>query len=116
MPSSDLHGAQVVVAGPSPSFLALIDGLLEEPGARAADVEGTHGELRAGLADGLGGDDADRLAELDQLAGGQVACRSTWRRRRACDSQVSTERILSCSMPILSIVVGRDLVDELIRA
>ena len=38
----------------------------------AAGVEGTHGQLRAGLADGLGGDDADRLAGADGLAGGQV--------------------------------------------
>ena len=34
----------------------------------AAGVEGPHGELRAGLADGLGGDDADRLALVDELA------------------------------------------------
>src|SRR5207244_12653246 len=39
----------------------------------AADVEGTHGELRARLADRLGGDDADRFADLDHLAAGQVA-------------------------------------------
>ena len=32
-------------------------------------VEGTHRELRAGLTDRLGGDDADRLAEVDELAG-----------------------------------------------
>ena len=38
-----------------------------------ADVEGTHGELRARLADRLGGDDADRFADLDHLAAGQVA-------------------------------------------
>ena len=48
----------------------------------AAGVEGTHGQLRAGLADGLGGDDADRLAEVDQLARWQGSCRSTWRTRR----------------------------------
>src|SRR6202044_3118735 len=30
-------------------------------------VEGPHGELRAGLADGLRGDDTDGLTELDQL-------------------------------------------------
>ena len=39
----------------------------------AADVEGAHGQLGARLADGLGGDDADRLAHLDQVAAGQVA-------------------------------------------
>ena len=39
----------------------------------AADVEGAHGQLRAGLADRLGGDDADRLAELDELAGREIA-------------------------------------------
>ena len=37
----------------------------------AAGVEGPHGQLRARLADRLGGDDADGLAELDRLAGGQ---------------------------------------------
>src|SRR5690349_13879358 len=31
-------------------------------------VEGTHGQLRAGLTDRLGGDDADRLADVDDLA------------------------------------------------
>ena len=36
-------------------------------------VEGTHRQLRAGLTDRLGGDDADGLADVDQLAGGQRA-------------------------------------------
>jgi hypothetical protein len=39
----------------------------------AADVEGTHGELGAGLADGLRRDDADGLAHLHHLAGAEVA-------------------------------------------
>ena len=39
----------------------------------AADVERTHRELRAGLADRLRGDDADRLADVDHVAAGQVA-------------------------------------------
>ncbi len=38
----------------------------------SADVEGTHGELRAGLADGLRRDDADGFAHLDHLAGAEV--------------------------------------------
>src|SRR5204862_6376689 len=38
-----------------------------------ADVEGTHGELRARLADRFRGDDADRFADLHHLAAGQVA-------------------------------------------
>src|SRR5579862_1444773 len=36
------------------------------------DVEGTHGELRAGFADGLRGDDTNRLAELDQSSRTEV--------------------------------------------
>ncbi len=39
---------------------------------RAADVEGTHGELGAGLADGLRRDDADGFAHLNHLAGAEV--------------------------------------------
>src|SRR5215475_1080329 len=46
---------------------------LGDPRRRAADVEGTHGQLRSRLADGLGGDDAGRLAELDQPPRSQVA-------------------------------------------
>ena len=48
-------------------------GLLLNSRGRSADVERAHGELRAGLADGLRGDDADRFAEFDHAAGGQVA-------------------------------------------
>ena len=40
---------------------------------RAADMEGAHGELGARLADGLGGDDADRLADIDRGAARQIA-------------------------------------------
>ena len=36
-------------------------------------VEGPHRQLGAGLTDRLGGDDADRLADVDELAGGQRA-------------------------------------------
>ena len=42
-------------------------------GRHTTGVEGTHRQLRAGLTDGLRGDDADRLTDVDQLAGGQRA-------------------------------------------
>src|SRR5690606_31691825 len=42
-------------------------------GSRAADVEGTHGELRTGLADGLGRDNADGFALADHGATAQIA-------------------------------------------
>ena len=38
----------------------------------ATGVEGAQRQLRARLADGLGGDDADRLAQLDHAAACQV--------------------------------------------
>ena len=49
-----------------PLFLASSVRLLVDSRCGTTDVEGTHGELRARLADGLRGDDADRFAELDQ--------------------------------------------------
>ena len=39
----------------------------------AAGMEGAQGELGAGLADALGGDDADGGVHVDELAAGQVA-------------------------------------------
>ena len=67
-----LHDAQFVVTD-----LAVVLGLdlrlLENLRRRSADVERAHRELRAGFADGLRGDDADGLAELDQRAGREVA-------------------------------------------
>ena len=40
---------------------------------RAADVERPHRQLRARLTDRLRGDDADRLADVDRRAAGEVA-------------------------------------------
>ena len=40
---------------------------------RAADMEGAHGELGARLADRLGGDHADRLADIDRGSARQIA-------------------------------------------
>src|SRR5262252_297404 len=51
----------------------LVRRLLGDLRRRAADVEGAHRQLRAGLADALGGDDADRLADVDDLPRGKVA-------------------------------------------
>ena len=42
-------------------------------GGHTTGVEGAHRQLRAGLTDRLGGDDADGLADVDQLAGGERA-------------------------------------------
>ena len=40
---------------------------------RATNVESTHGELRARLADGLRGDHADRFADVDDIAAAEIA-------------------------------------------
>src|SRR6185436_8303254 len=57
----------------APGVLRLQGGLLAVVAGGSADVERAHGELRARLADGLGGDDAHGHAHLHQLAGGEVA-------------------------------------------
>ena len=46
--------------------------LLGDARRRAADVEGAHGELRAGLADGLRGDDAGGFAQLHHASGSEI--------------------------------------------
>src|SRR4029077_17250247 len=43
------------------------------PRCGTADVEGTHGELRARLADQLRGDDAARLADVNRAPARQIA-------------------------------------------
>ena len=50
-----------------------LDERLVDDVRRAADVERTHRELRAGLTDRLGGDDADRLADVDRRTAGKIA-------------------------------------------
>ena len=55
-----------------PAFLALISLSSTRVLTDAADVERTHRELRARLADRLGGDDADGHAFFDQRAGREV--------------------------------------------
>ena len=56
----------------APSKFELDERLVREL-RRAADVEGAHRQLRARLADRLGGDDADRLAHVDRRAARQIA-------------------------------------------
>src|SRR5208283_5756401 len=48
-------------------------GLLGAPAGGAADMEGTHRELRARLADRLRGNDSDRLAKVDAVAAAEIA-------------------------------------------
>ena len=67
-----LDHLQVLVLGDA-LVLRVERRLVRDARRRAADVERAHRQLRAGLADRLGGDDADGQAELDQLAGRQVA-------------------------------------------
>ena len=80
----------------------------------AAGVERPHGQLRAGLADGLGGDDADRLADADHVAGGEVAAVAHAGRRRERDSQASGERTSTSSMPAASIALATSSVDHVV--
>src|SRR6185436_1543224 len=47
--------------------------LLGHARGRTTDVERTHRELRARLADGLGGDDADRLADVHAVTAREVS-------------------------------------------
>ena len=61
-------------------------------------VEGTQRQLGTRLTDGLGGDDADGLADVDQLVGGQGPAVALGA-HAALDSQVSTERALTSSTP-----------------
>ena len=78
---------------------------------RATDVERAHRELRARLADRLGGDDADRLADVDLVAAGEVAPVALARTRRARVWQVSTERMTTSSMPASSMLDDERLVE-----
>src|SRR5919109_675880 len=59
-----------------PGFEQLLDAwqaLGDVDAGNTARVEGPHRQLGSGLADRLGGDHADRLPDLDQLAGRKVA-------------------------------------------
>ena len=64
--------ANVVIA--NDAFELWLDNrLLEHTRGDTTDVERAHRQLRARLADGLRGNDADRFAELHARAGGEVA-------------------------------------------
>src|SRR2546422_7518462 len=65
-------GAQVVELHHACALRFVLGGL-DDAAGRAADVERPHRQLRAGLADGLRGDDADGLTQLGQAAGAEVA-------------------------------------------
>ena len=62
---------------------------IKRTGGNTTGVEGTHGELRAGFTDGLGGDDTDGQILLRRYCWWTYRCRSRGRRRRAALSQVS---------------------------
>ncbi len=79
----------------------------------AAGVEGTHGELRARLADGLGGDDADRHADFDRLARRHVltvAASANAARRRAGERRAHEDAAQPKLLDLCRNRVGDDLV------
>ena len=67
-------GREVRAADADEAFGARFDrGLLDLAARRrSTDVERTHRELRARLADRLAGDDSDRLADVDLVAAREV--------------------------------------------
>ena len=84
-----------------PAFLALISLSSTSRLADAADVEGAHGQLRARLADRLGGDDADGHAFLDQVAGGQVhaVAQPADAQRRLAGHRAADEDLVDAQLP-----------------
>ena len=80
---------------------------------RAADVERTHRQLRARLTDRLGGDDADRLADVDRRAARKIAPVALGADARA---RSRTSAPSGCGLPApraLSISFGVALLDQL---
>jgi hypothetical protein len=68
----ELHEAEIVVTN-NTLMLGFDLRLLEHTLGGSTDVERTHRELRAGLADRLRGDDTHSFAELDETAGREIA-------------------------------------------
>src|SRR5208283_5383133 len=66
------HGVDAMQA--HHAFVAHFErGLLGAPAGGTADMEGTHRELRARLANRLRRDDSDRLAQIDEMTAAEVA-------------------------------------------
>ena len=72
VPVGCLHGLEVVELQRA-TLWSDLHGVHGGGRGDAAGVEGAHGQLRARLADRLGGDDADRLADVHQVTARQVA-------------------------------------------
>ena len=89
-------------------------GLLGDTGRGAADVEGPQRELGPGLADRLRRQDADGLTHVDHVHRGQIAA-VAHPADAPLDSQVSTERIPTRSMPGILDGLGGLLADRLDR-
>ncbi len=89
----------------------LDEGLIDHL-CRSTDVEGTHRELGARLADRLGRDDADRLADVHRRAAGQiapVALAANAKSRFTGEHRTNAGRLDVCLLDPLDIA----LVDEL---
>ena len=81
--------ARFALADADDAFGARLERALLDLAARrrTTDVERAHRELRARLADRLGGDDADRLADVDLVAAREVAAVALARRRRGASGR-----------------------------
>ena len=106
-----LHQAQTAVLDDAGRADADLGGL-EPAGGDATDVERTHGQLRAGLADRLRGDDADGVADLGDLVGGRVDAVGLGVDADACSCEVSGDMTLTRSMPDVLDLRGDLLGDE----
>ena len=95
----DLHAGELHGAGLLRADFAFLDGA----GGRAADVERPHRQLRARLADALGGDDARRPCPARPARRWRGPCRSTGAQTPSEASQVIGLRTWIFSSPISSI-------------
>ena len=106
------HLAQVL-EGYFAATLHLAVVLFHASTGRTTNVEGPHGQLGAGLADRLGGDDADRQSAFAQLAAGEVhavAAGANTQAGLAGEHTAHTDLFVAQDLDACGDVLGDDLV------